>query len=150
MSIGSDVLGNYVGESNNTMSPTLAPSAGEHSHGVNSRDAELVMLEWQAAEAERGNPLFNITEAKAALAKEQGRRNNADATFAKLWEYFHPGGSLGNLQYKPPRNFGCLKRATQAVEWNDYNLKYVGVLSNLCEDGRSAPSIIHALAAIRA
>jgi len=54
------------------------------------------------------------------------------------------------MEYKPPRDFECLKAAGKAVEelvmpWNDYSLKYVSVISNLCESGVSAPQITASL-----
>merc|ERR1711934_388472 len=58
------------------------------------------------------------------------------------------------MQYKPPRDFSCLKSAGKAVEeifmpWNDYSLKYVGVISNLCESGISAAQITSSLQTLR-
>jgi len=153
-SFGSDPIGDYVGESNKTVALPEASNDFSHGAGVSSRDAELAMLQWRLEEAKRGSRMFNYSYSAAAVQREQMRRDHADEVFSAFWGTFNNGASLSTMQYKPPRDFSCLKSAGKAVEeifmpWNDYSLKYVGVISNLCESGISATQIASSLQTLR-
>merc|ERR1712100_140182 len=73
-SFASEPLEDYQGKKSNAsipLSPYQEEEESETLHGgVSSRDAELKMLEWQLAEAEAGNPLYNLTVAREELQAE--------------------------------------------------------------------------------
>jgi len=144
MAVSSDPLGDYVGV-NKKRFTVPRPLAAEDVP-ISSRDAELAMLQWRLAEAEKGDPRFNVTKARASVDAEVASREDADYVFGRLWAHFNNGESLGTMQYKPPRHFDCLKATTKEVKWTDYSLKYVSVLSNLCESGVPASKIIAEMA----
>ena len=145
MSIAKDVLGDYMGIVKGAAKSTAMGSMVDGAP-VSSRDAELKMLEWQLEEAERGDPRFSLSEARAAVLKERAARDRADRMFGRLWWSFNDeqkhdhdeGTFLDAMPYRPPRNFWCLEKANAAAErtvgpWTDYSLQYMRVLTTLCE-----------------
>jgi len=97
-SFGSDPIGDYIGEGKKT----AAPSESARDSGVDSRDAELVMLQWRVEEARRGNPMFNYTRAVEAVRREEMRRAHADAVFSSQMPFsLHSGAASLPVQSCP-------------------------------------------------
>eukprot|EP00743_Colponemidia_sp_Colp-15_P001778 GILK01001941.1.p1 GENE.GILK01001941.1~~GILK01001941.1.p1 ORF type:complete len:428 (-),score=77.81 GILK01001941.1:221-1504(-) len=108
---------------------------------VNSRDAKLQYFYHLYTN-------LQMTQAHSALSVELAHRKFADDSFSTLANLVYPSKGVAVMADKVrPRDFACLKSAVSMVEYicgkfSDYSLKYVRLLSHMCEHGVAVSQII--------
>ena len=123
---------------------------------VSSRDVPVATLKHRIAAAAAANDDGLVASLSAELAAMQAKNAHVDAVFArapvKILRSATAAANVVNAESLPV-DFDCLKASVTGYEaacgrFDDYSLKYVRTLVNLCEEGVPASRTVSALASM--
>lgn len=142
-SIQSEVFGNFIAAKKATRVVPANKVAAEQADMTDSRDVELAILQkrWMSASYQDRQPL---EEQMKEVIESRQKADNTFTTAAKQlldekWRLAFNARALGDDTCNAQSvNQDCLKKAVQGYEascgkFNDYSLKYVKNLANMCD-----------------
>jgi legumain len=123
------------------------------SAAVDSRDANLVWLQWRLNDLRRANgaSAADLAVAEAELAEELRSREQSTKLFGAVWNRVSGMAAATMLErYMPPRRFACHDGVVESAKlrYTDFSLKYHRVVVNLCEMGFDMKNISIAFTAL--
>jgi len=145
----SEPIADFMGSGKARNASSLYVPEPRSAFGIDSRDIRVRYLQWKLRTAKTD---LERAAAQSALSAELQSRDRADALFSRVWmRVTGEKDASGMLEYRPPRNFGCMRRALEAVYalggTSDYSLKYVATISLMCELGHGGDFIANAIEA---